>query len=113
MKIFRRKKIELCCFVSKHISPYRIIINSDFPDKCEKNEIYIIGNVFCPQYAIFACPCGCGETIELNLNHHSSPCWDIKWHINGKVSFYPSIWRITGCQSHFYLIKSKILWCKK
>ena len=69
------------------------------------------GDLKNPQYAIFSCPCGCGQKIELNANPESRPCWKIQWHLAGTLSFSPSINRKVGCGSHFYLKNSKVLWC--
>ena len=104
MKI-RRK---LCVFNSRLRKRYRIINLDDYPETVDDREIYVVGDLQKPQ---FLCPCGCGQKIELNVNPESRPCWAIRWHVTGTLSFSPSINRNVGCRSHFYLKNSKVLWC--
>lgn len=103
---------QLSCFVSQFRNDYRLRAVEDVPDKCADKTIYIIGNPDTPQYAVFLCPCGCGRTVELNLNTSSSPHWSVEFHLSGTISFAPSIWRKSGCYSHFFLERNKIRWCK-
>ncbi len=90
---------------------YSVRVFDDIPEDIQSGIVYIIGTSYNPQYAMFLCPCGCGRTVELNLNTSSRPCWSLKWHLNGTISFNPSIWRKQGCKSHFYFKKNKIHWC--
>ena len=56
------------------------------------------------------CPDGCGETLTINLDRRTGPAWRL--YIEGQaVSLYPSVWRDTGCCSHFIVWKSRIYWC--
>lgn len=58
------------------------------------------------------CPDGCGETLTINLDDRSGPAWRL--YIEGEaVSLYPSVWRNTGCCSHFILWSSRIYWCDR
>ncbi len=102
---------KVSCFVSQFRQDYQIRTVDDVPDKCADKTIYIVGDPDAPQYAVFSCPCGCGRTVELNLNAAASPCWSIKFHLSGTISFSPSIWRKSGCNSHFYLVRNKVRWC--
>lgn len=90
---------------------YLLSLDEDFPDEIETNCIYFIGTTKTQQYAIFQCPCGCGRVVELNLNPKSSPLWSVKWNVMGTVSFTPSIWRKSGCRSHFFFKHGQIIWC--
>lgn len=56
------------------------------------------------------CPDGCGEELTINLDARSGPAWRYYKDLNG-VSLFPSVWRDTGCQSHFIVWRSKIYWC--
>ena len=85
---------------------YRVRVIDDIPEDIQSEIVYIIGTPSNPQYAIFLCPCGCSRKVELNLNTSSRPCWSIKWHLTGTISFAPSIWRKQGCRSHFFFKKS-------
>lgn len=83
----------------------------DIPDSCKKGFIYIVGNDN-PWYAVVKCPCECGETIRLCLQEEVKPSWKLSYCYDGSVSLQPSIWRTRGCQSHFFITKGSINWCK-
>jgi Family of unknown function (DUF6527) len=56
------------------------------------------------------CPDGCGETLTVNLDRRTGPAW--RFYAEGQaVSLFPSVWRNTGCCSHFVVWKSRIYWC--
>ena len=112
-KLILLGKIQLCCTLSKKSRHLHIKLCEDIPDKYETGTIYIVGDCLRPQYAIFSCPCGCGKIVYLNLNRESHPCWSIVWHFWGAISLSPSIRGITGCKSHFLILKSKVLWCER
>lgn len=82
----------------------------DFPELCLENEVYIVDEDN-PWYAVMLCPCGCSEIIRLCLQEGVSPSWRLKFNSSGLVSLSPSIWRTSGCQSHFFLKNGKIEWC--
>ena len=57
-----------------------------------------------------ACPDGCGEQLTINLDERAGPAW--RHYVDGSnVSLFPSVWRNTGCRSHFIVWRSKIYWC--
>jgi hypothetical protein len=46
------------------------------------------------------CPDGCGETLTVNLDRRTGPAWRL--YVEGQaVSLFPSVWRNSGCRSHF------------
>ncbi|WP_394339847.1 DUF6527 family protein [Mucilaginibacter conchicola] len=56
------------------------------------------------------CPCGCKQILYTNLIEDHHPFW--KYKLNGKtISLRPSIDRLVGCRSHFFLTDGKIIWC--
>lgn len=56
------------------------------------------------------CPDGCGETLTINLDRRTGLAWRL--YVLGKnVSLFPSVWRNTGCRSHFIVWNSRIYWC--
>ena len=57
------------------------------------------------------CPCGCGERLEMVLLKGVKPRWDVILDDHGRVSLHPSVWLQTGCQSHFWIRKGKVVWC--
>ncbi|WP_422181457.1 DUF6527 family protein [Caulobacter sp.] len=57
------------------------------------------------------CPCGCREILHLRFLQRRRPRWDLSVNGQGRASLHPSVWRRTGCQSHFILRDGQILWC--
>jgi len=64
-------------------------------------------------YAIaLQCPCGCKETIEMMVMDGVRPRWDLKVDANGLPTLHPSVWRQSGCRSHFWLRNGRVVWCE-
>ena len=85
---------------------FRVKYDNEIPSSLDSNTIYVIEN-----WAIcFICPCGCNEHIHLNTLISANPRWSYKLK-KRKVSIYPSVRRITGCKSHFWITKDKLHWC--
>jgi hypothetical protein len=61
-----------------------------------------------PRWLVFACPCGCGEELPVNLDERAGPAWRLYRSRRG-TSLYPSVWRDTGCESHFIVWRDEIL----
>lgn len=57
-----------------------------------------------------SCPDGCGEQLTINLDRRTGPAWRF-YDSDSGVSVFPSVWRDTGCKSHFIIWRSKIFWC--
>lgn len=75
----------------------------------EPGSIVIVHRGVARSLAI-ACPDGCGEELTINLDSRAGPAW--RYYMNGNdLSIFPSVWRDTGCKSHFIVWKSKIFWC--
>ncbi len=99
---------------SRSVHPYRAIYIEDdqqLPKQLSICTVYIIGVPGNEWLAEMLCPCGCGETLFLNLLQDEMPNW--KWRVNtdGTVTLSPSVWRQVGCKSHFFLKKGMIQWC--
>ena len=62
-----------------------------------------------PRWMILKCPCGCGDEIPINLDQRAGKAWRFYETKNRGVSLYPSVWRDTGCQSHFIIWYGRIL----
>jgi hypothetical protein len=58
---------------------------------------------------VMRCPDGCGEVITLNLDPRTDKAWRVYKSRKG-LTLYPSVWRDTGCQSHFVLWNNVISW---
>jgi hypothetical protein len=57
-----------------------------------------------------ACPDGCGENLTINLDPATGAAWRLYRRRRG-LSLFPSVWRDTGCESHFIIWNNGILWC--
>jgi hypothetical protein len=64
-----------------------------------------------PRAALFDCPCGCGDVVVINTDPRSGPAWRIRVDETG-ATLMPSVWRTTGCRSHFIVWQSRIWWCR-
>lgn len=75
-----------------------------------ENIVLIINEGYQPDRLVFKCPCNCGAEIHLNLLKKAYPYW--KYHITNKnkINISPSILRIVGCHSHFFIKNSKVVW---
>jgi hypothetical protein len=56
---------------------------------------------------VIACPCGCGDQLTINLDSRSGPAWRFAER-GEKVTLYPSVWRESGCRSHFVVWQNEI-----
>jgi hypothetical protein len=64
-----------------------------------------------PRAALFDCPCGCGDVVVINTDPRTGPAWRIRVDSTG-ATLMPSVWRTTGCRSHFIVWRSSIWWCR-
>jgi hypothetical protein len=63
-----------------------------------------------PRALVFKCPCGCGDIVTINLDRRSGKAW-VHYSLKGRgLSLYPSVWRDSGCESHFVLWNNYICW---
>jgi hypothetical protein len=61
-----------------------------------------------PRLLIISCPCGCGEQFPINLDSRAGPAWRLYRDLRRGFSLYPSVWRESGCESHYVIWRSKI-----
>lgn len=90
---------------------YHIEFVNELPETTQERRIYIVGEPNEHWLLAFNCPCGCRKLIQLNLLTDAKPRWKFTILTNGKIDISPSIWRTTGCKSHFFVRKAKIFWC--
>ena len=82
------------------------------PAKLDKHTCYIVGENGNHWHVAMICPCGCKQTLFMNLLPDENPFWTFTEHPDGSVSLHPSVWRKIGCRSHFFLKKGRIKWCE-
>lgn len=59
---------------------------------------------------VMACPCGCGQRVELPLIHQATPRWRLNGGEDRLPSLYPSVWLREGCRSHYYVRGGRVQW---
>lgn len=62
-----------------------------------------------PRLLLLSCPCGCGEQFPINLDARAGPAWRLYRNRRTGLSLFPSVWRDTGCESHFVIWRDRIL----
>lgn len=88
-----------------------VLYVNDRPIDCRPGRLYVTGRVSSPEHGFMACPCGCGDRLTLRFVGERSPRWSLLRDWRGRATVRPSIWRSSGCQSHFFLTRGKIHWC--
>lgn len=58
----------------------------------------------------FCCPDGCGERFNINLDPRAGKAWRL-YETKQGLTLFPSVWRDTGCGSHFIVYRNHIIWC--
>ena len=90
---------------------YKAEFIKEIPEIFAEKTVYIVGEKNEPWVLTFECPCGCKNIILLNTLLEAKPRWKFKVLSNNKIDISPSVWRISGCKSHFYIRKGKLYWC--
>ena len=85
--------------------------DDDIPKQLSSHTVYIVGVPGNEWLAQMICPCGCGETLFLNLLKEEMPNWQWRVSPDGIVTLSPSVWRTVRCRSHFFLREGRIQWC--
>ena len=88
----------------------RLIRTKERPDRLIKGKLYVTEAGGQPAFGFMSCPCGCGETLHLRFAGERRPRWSVVADWLGRATVKPSVWRSTGCKSHFILTKGRIHW---
>jgi len=83
----------------------------EVPDYTKPGILYIIKNEEYEWQIVFICPCGCKKLLHINLIKEYEPYWHYTIKEN-QISLHPSVHRMIGCKSHFYLKAGKIIWVR-
>lgn len=90
------------------------IIEADTPPELIKGHNLVLARDGGEDWAVaFLCPCGCKERLELALIPEVRPNWTLKMDDEGLPTLRPSVWRKTGCRSHFWVRNGLIIWCEE
>lgn len=63
-----------------------------------------------PRTVLFNCPDGCGDLVVINVDPTHHPVWRLSVS-DARLTLMPSVWRASGCRSHFIVWRSRIVWC--
>lgn len=63
----------------------------------------------CPRWLLISCPCGCGDEFPINLDPRAGPAWRLYKNKRTGLSLFPSVWRDSGCCSHYIIWRNQIL----
>lgn len=79
-------------------------------DQVAPRAFYVVTARNEPYWALFRCPCECGEVVNLPLRSPHSPRWRVTTDNNKRPSLRPSVWRNKGCCSHYWVDQGRIIW---
>lgn len=88
---------------------YRLV--HELPETLESNIIYIEANLNVPWQLVMVCPCGCKKNLHMNLIEAYHPFWKYHFDKKKRITLSPSVHRMVGCRSHFFVRKGTIVWC--
>ena len=99
---------------SLNLYKYKVELTSNNPtfEDVKDGTIILVGGNDYAKWAYLKCPCGCNELIMMSLVKDNFPNWDVTLDKFGRPSIFPSINKTTGCRSHFWIKKGKIIWAK-
>jgi hypothetical protein len=89
---------------------YKSKFVTDLPDQLNPNIIYLVHNNGYTWQAVMICPCGCNKILNMNLMKEHHPSWKVELDKKKLVTFHPSINRMVGCKSHFFIKKGQVSW---
>ena len=87
-----------------------VLVEGAFPPKLQPRTLYVLTEDGLPWQAALICPCGCRKTLELNLLPDEHPRWRASTAHRGRSTLFPSVDRMVGCRSHFWLRNGRIVW---
>ena len=87
---------------------FRVEIIDDIPEIISRHVVYVLGSQNKYWALAFLCPCDCGAVIQLNLLKRTYPKWEFTINQQMEITIYPSVWRKTGCKSHFIIKDSRL-----
>lgn len=96
----------------RHLYPFTAELCEDLPESLKADRIYLVGDDGFLWQAAMLCPCGCEKTIQLSLVYHDRPSWRAHVEPNQRVTLAPSVWRTTGCHSHFFVRGGRLIWAR-
>lgn len=96
---------------SPHFSRVTEVAATPPSETVRVGEFYHVVYAGTEYWVLFRCPCKCGDVISLQLQRAQHPHWKINLSRAGRPTLYPSVWRNTGCKSHFWVNDGFVNWC--
>lgn len=92
----------------------RLVVHNDdsLPAKMPRRDLVVARDGDEDWAAGMICPCGCGDVLELMLIPEARPSWRLIVDGKKRPSLQPSVWRDTGCRSHFWVRQGRVHWCE-
>jgi hypothetical protein len=81
-------------------------------EELEEGQIVVVGPKGQPKWISMRCPCGCGVPFLLSLSAARRPRWKVSCDWLSRPSIEPSINRLDGCRSHFWVRRGHVHWCE-
>jgi len=88
----------------------RVRFTDERPQRLRQYTLYVTSGAQGPTFGFLRCPCGCGGTLHLRFFGVRRPRWKLQTDARRIATLTPSVWRQTGCCSHFVLRDGKIHW---
>lgn len=85
----------------------RLRLVDEEPGRPTPGLLYIVGTREMPKWAIFECPCGCSDRIELYLGSRADPRWKASFNRRG-TTLKPSVSQTGGCGAHFFVRDGRV-----
>lgn len=90
---------------------WKVAYVEDPPTTTKPGTLYVVGSPAEPFQAVMACPCGCRDSIWMDLIPGDGEYWKLRRERNGRATLSPSVWKTDGCRSHFWLRDGRVRWC--
>ena len=81
----------------------RVPTQAEARTKLTDKNVVIVESKAGPKCLLMKCPCGCVETLVVNLMASVGRAWQARVDRKGQLSLWPSVVRQSGCRSHFML----------
>ena len=75
-------------------------------------DLVIVKREGLARWIVLRCPSGCGDDVVLNLDRRTGRAWSLYQERGARLSIYPSVWRDSGCGSHFIVWRNRVTWCE-
>ncbi len=97
-------------FANLFCKRYKYKFVEDVPNLPKKGVVYLVGTDAYYWQAVMVCPCGCKKLLQMNLMQEYDPYWKYNIEKRKRITLSPSVHRMVGCKSHFWIRKGKIIW---